>query len=451
MTTVDAVLEPFVLSKERLQEIKKRLLSEMEDGLAREGATIRMLPTYVHDLPDGTEKGKFLALDLGGSNFRVLLISLDGRSYTQTDEPKFEPLSDDVKATTQEALFDHIAECLQKFVDANGITEKLPLGFTFSFPVLQTGLTKGTLIKWTKGFRAVGAEKHDIIELLRAALKRRQGIEVDVVALVNDTTGTMMSNALQDADCHVGLILGTGTNACYMERLDAVKKWSEPRKPGVEHIAINTEWGAFGDNGTLDDVFTEFDNYLDQNVSINKGDQKFEKTISGMYLGELVRVICLRLHSLGLLFKDQADIPKFQTAWEFLSKYLSDIETGDVDESLPATRAILSDMGVASASDDDCRAVRRVCEAVSTRAAHLAAAGVSTIVEKIDKTRKCSVAVDGSLYKKHPKFAARMDAGLDMLLPAGHGVKMQEATDGSGRGAALVAAVACRLTATASA
>lgn len=37
-----------------------------------------MLPSYVRSVPNGTEKGNFLALDLGGTNFRVLLIEIDG-------------------------------------------------------------------------------------------------------------------------------------------------------------------------------------------------------------------------------------------------------------------------------------------------------------------------------------------------------------------------------------
>ena len=43
-------------------------------------------------------------------------------------------------------------------------------------------------------------------------------------------------------------------------------------------------------------------------------------------------------------------------------------------------------------------------------------------------------------------FCDRMKAALDELAP-GHGIKMQLVEDGSGRGAAFVAAVACRLTA----
>lgn len=59
------------------------------------------------------------------------------------------------------------------------------------------------------------------------------------------------------------------------------------------------------------------------------------------------------------------------------------------------------------ASDADCVAVQRICEAVSTRAARLAASGIVALVRKINKLYGCSVAVDGSLYKKHPKFPTK--------------------------------------------
>lgn len=153
----------------------------MDAGLAQEGATIKMLPTYVHDLPNGEEKGKFLALDLGGSNFRVLLITLDGREhYEQISTPSFPKLTDEQKQTTGDVLFDHIAKCLSEFKAAHNISEKLPLGFTFSFPVNQLSLTSGTLIDWTKGFKASGVVGEDIIQLLRKALAKRKVCEFAV-------------------------------------------------------------------------------------------------------------------------------------------------------------------------------------------------------------------------------------------------------------------------------
>ena len=54
-------------------------------------------------------------------------------------------------------------------------------------------------------------------------------------------------------------------------------------------MIINTEWGAYGDDGALDRWLTEYDDIIDQN-SVNIGRQRYEKMIAGMYLGEIVRL-----------------------------------------------------------------------------------------------------------------------------------------------------------------
>lgn len=74
-------------------------------------------------------------------------------------------------------LFDHIAECMAKFLALNKLGRnagRLPLGFTFSFPCKQDGLTSAVLIKWTKGFCASGVENNDVVKLLREACQRRK-------------------------------------------------------------------------------------------------------------------------------------------------------------------------------------------------------------------------------------------------------------------------------------
>ena len=71
-------------------------------------------------------------------------------------------------------LFDHIAQCLALFVkDLNLQHEVLPLGFTFSFPLKQDGLTEGRLVRWTKGFNCSGVVDQDVVALLEAAIARR--------------------------------------------------------------------------------------------------------------------------------------------------------------------------------------------------------------------------------------------------------------------------------------
>lgn len=73
-----------------------------------------------------------------------------------------------------EQLFDHIADCLAKFMKEEKVQyEKLPLGFTFSFPLAQLGLTKGLLERWTKGFNCSGVVGNDVVQLLKDAIDRR--------------------------------------------------------------------------------------------------------------------------------------------------------------------------------------------------------------------------------------------------------------------------------------
>lgn len=118
------------------------------------------------------EKGKFLALDLGGTNFRVLCVELDGEHCEMNS--KIFAIPQHIMVGTGEQLFDHIAECMHTFVKEEGIeNEVLPLGFTFSFPLIQKGLTVGILQRWTKGFKCSGVEGEDVVKLLEDAIERR--------------------------------------------------------------------------------------------------------------------------------------------------------------------------------------------------------------------------------------------------------------------------------------
>lgn len=118
---------------------------------------------------------------------------------------------------------------------------------------------------------------------------------------------------------------GTGSNACYVEKTSnakcAIDGQYDPNNP---YMLINTEWGAFGEGGSLDTIKTEYDRDIDQN-SINPNKQIFEKMISGMYMGELARLALDKLCDCGLLFngKSPGDIKK---RGKFFTKYVSEIE-----------------------------------------------------------------------------------------------------------------------------
>lgn len=52
---------------------------------------------------------------------------------------------------------------------------------------------------------------------------------------------------------------------------------------------------------------------------------------------------------------------------------------------------------------------------VSTRAAHLCAAGIATLVRRIDKPF-VTIGVDGSVYRFHPAFKQLLDQKIYELL-----------------------------------
>ncbi|XP_015988575.1 hexokinase HKDC1 [Rousettus aegyptiacus] len=441
---IDRVLALFRLTREQLVGVQDKMRAELEYGLKRDThplATVKMLPTYVCGMPDGTEKGKFLALDLGGTNFRVLLVKVRSGRRSVRMYHKIFAIPLEVMQGTGEELFDHIVQCIADFLDYMGLKgAPLPLGFTFSFPCRQTSIDKGALVEWTKGFKATDCEGEDMVDMLREAIKRRNEFDLDIVAVVNDTVGTMMTCGYEDPNCEIGLIAGTGSNVCYMEEMSNI----ELVEGDKGKMCINTEWGGFGDNGCINDIRTQYDKEVDEG-SLNPGKQRYEKMTSGMYLGEIVRQILIDLTKQGLLFRGHIS-ERLRTRGIFETKFLSQIESDRL--ALLQVRRILQELGLDSTCEDSI-VVKEVCGAVSRRAAQLCGAGMAAIVEKRRENQglehlKITVGVDGTLYKLHPHFSWILQETVRELAPRCD-VTFMLSEDGSGKGAALITAVAKRL------
>ncbi|XP_034413019.1 hexokinase HKDC1-like isoform X2 [Cyclopterus lumpus] len=462
---VDEMLSPFRLSQEQLQLVKTRMRMGLEAGLKSKGpSAIKMLPSFVYRTPDGTEHGKYLSLDLGATNFRALLVNFK-RGLQQTSQlyHKIYPIPLEIMQGSGEELFDLIAQCLSDFLDYMGMKNaRLPACFIFSFPCEQTAIDTGTLVSWTKGFKATDCEGHDVVSMLREAIKRRNEFDLDIAAVVNDTVATMMSCAYEDPLCEIGLIAGTGTNVCYMEELKNIEKnkektgkmerveWApqeedkddgrERERKEIPKMCINTEWGGLGDDGSLDDIITSYDIEVDKN-SLHPEKQRFEKLTSGMYLGEVVRQVLLDLTKGGLLFRGHVT-EALKTPGIFQTKYLSQIESDRL--ALLQVRSILQQLGLDCTCDDSI-IVKEVCGAVSRRAAQLCGAGMAAVVDKIRENRgldhlNITVGVDGKLYKLHPHFSGILQETAKVLAPQCDMTFLP--SEGSGKGAALITAVA---------
>ncbi|XP_074152654.1 hexokinase-1 isoform X1 [Sminthopsis crassicaudata] len=444
-TKIDKYLYSMRLSDENLNEITKRFKKAMINGLSRNyniTASVKMLPTFVRSIPDGSEKGDFIALDLGGSSFRILRVQVSHeKNQTVQMESEVYDTPESIMIGSGSQLFDHVAECLGDFMEKKNVKDKnLPVGFTFSFPCQQTKIDEAVLITWTKRFKASGVEGSDVVQLLNKAIKKRGDYEANIVAVVNDTVGTMMTCGYDDQECEVGLIIGTGTNACYMEEMQHI----DMVEGDEGRMCINTEWGAFGDDGSLNDFRTEYDKEIDRG-SLNPGKQLFEKMVSGMYMGELVRLIIVKMAKGGLLFEGRIT-PELLTKGKFETKHVSAIEK--TKEGLQRAQEILTNLGL-EPSPEDCVSVQHVCAIVSHRSANMVAAMLAGILSRLKENKgvtrlRTTVGVDGTLYKFHPQYSRRFHKTLRRLVPDCD-VRFILSESGSGKGAAMVTAVAYRL------
>lgn len=441
LLATDSVREeckPFVVSDDQLKKVMKVFLEEIHKGLNKQtkaNASVKCFNTYIQDLPTGKETGQFLALDLGGTNFRVLVVTLKENMFDM--ESKIYVMSQALITSSGPQLFDYVAECLGDFCKEHKLSfAHLPLGFTFSFPVEQKGLNVGILQRWTKGFNCSDSVGKDIAQMLKDAISRKHAADIDVIAILNDTAGTLMSCAWKTNTCKIGLIVGTGSNACYVEKITNVDGFNgDKKKP---YVIINTECGAFGDTGELDFVRNEFDREIDSK-SMYPGTQLNEKMISGMYMGELVRLVMMKCIQGNHLFSGKSS-KKLEVPSSLLTQHVSEIES-DAEGAFTNCTKILSALGITNATNQDMINVRYMCECVSRRSAFLVTATMATLVIKMDN-KVTTIGVDGTVYKLHPHYNKLMGEKMNQLVPSKMKVNLMLSEDGSGRGAALVAAAA---------
>ncbi|KAI1312999.1 glucokinase [Mortierella claussenii] len=470
------LIEQFTLESSELKNIKDHFVQELLKGLTNENQTVAMVPVFVSGRLNGSETGSYLTLDIGGTYLRVVAVALMGQGQVKMQQKKY-TIEEELKMGEAKLLFNYMSDCVSSFMDEYAISvppgSEIELGFTFSFPVQQASINSGTLIAWTKGFNCQGIVDKDPAALLQDAFKRR-GIPVRVAALLNDTVGTLLAHAYLHRNTVIGLGLGTGSNAAYVERASRITKRSHNRQEiSGKEMVVNMEFGAFDSERRVLPL-TKFDNKVDRK-SLNPDKQIFEKMIAGMYLGEIVRNILLDLIDCRLLFGGHST-HKMNQVWAFDTAYMSTIEADSTVE-LDRTQFILEsylgfnsfdEASVSDAADvttvavtlTDRAIVKLVVGLVGRRAARLSAVALAGILEHTrgvtwsEEQGGADIGVDGSLYRYYPGFADDIQDALKEIfkLEAGSGVGDGEtdkirfglSLDGSGVGAALCALLATK-------
>ena len=410
---------------------------EVRRGLSGQHSSIAMHPSFV-GMPSGREQGRFVVLDLGGTNVRAIVLNMgpDGSiRILKSDGFRLSSTSGSV-----DDLFRPVARFLGELLD-DGID--YTLGFIFAFPMEQTGARSGRLTKWTKEFAFDCVEGKEVVGLLESAIRRESDTlsslrNLKVGALANDTVSVLAAGALHDPRCDMGLIVATGTNMAVAVPGPMIHKYVAADHVSGEML-FNMECGNFSE---VMSVQTRYDRELDDE-SDTEG-QLLEKMISGRYLGETVRLAVAHMAGDGEGFDGWLrGTSVFSEPYAFGTEHLSDVAY-DTSADLAATRFLLHGMGVTDAADSDLRRLREICISVGTRSARLVAMSIVATATYVDPdlSREHLVAADGSLFRGYPGYQAEVERGIaDLLGDRADQVRVAYVRDGSGIGAAVLAAM----------
>jgi hexokinase len=188
---------------------------------------------------------------------------------------------------------------------------------------------------------------------------------------------------------------------------------------------------------------TPYDQAVDTN-SINPGFQMFEKRVSGMFLGEVLRQCLLTLTKETTLFKDQTSKP-LATQYGIDTAAMSTIAGDNTSHLEKVGETIHAAFGIPVSTYDDRKAVKLVSEAIAKRSARLAAVAVSAVSDHTGRfgnateARPVDVGADGSLVEFYPGYVEMCLAACEEILGnnASKRIRIGLAKDGSGVGAAL--------------
>jgi len=274
----------FELTTEELKKIADSLQKKIEEGLKKDGMEISCIPTHIVPKKN-IEKGKVLVLDWGGTNFRAAIAEFkNGKAKIIEKLPndkKYRLSAEETKGLDQTKLLEKMAGwiCELKKLDKD-VTK---IGYCFSYPAEAQLNGDAKLLRWTKGIAVSKMIKKLVGKSLMNFLNNYKDIKTKFtdIKVINDTVACLFAGLSEAGyDSYMGLIVGTGTNMASLMRLDKIGKL---KKDDSGSIPVNLESGNF-----YPPYLTDIDDLVDA-MSNNKGEQRFEKAISGGYVGEIFK------------------------------------------------------------------------------------------------------------------------------------------------------------------
>ena len=279
----------FELTTTELKNIANNLQKKIEEGLEKDGMEISCIPTHIIPKKEITD-GKVLVLDWGGTNFRAAIVEFkDGNARI------IETLSKDKKyplSAKETVGFDHnkLHEKMAGWIgELKQLDEKVTkIGYCFSYPAASRLNGDAILLRWTKGIDIPDMINRPVGESLMTYLNNHKDVKTTFtdIKVINDTVACLFAGLSKIGyDSYMGLIVGTGTNMASLMRLDKIEKLKNKESGS---IPVNLESGNF-----CPPYLTIVDGLVDA-MSNNKGQQRFEKAISGGYLGEIFKTVFMQ-------------------------------------------------------------------------------------------------------------------------------------------------------------
>ncbi|KAG9439913.1 hypothetical protein H6P81_020078 [Aristolochia fimbriata] len=430
----------------KLLKLADAMAFQMQVGLASDdNSRLQMIATdHIDSLPTGDEEGLFYGMELGRTDLRLSRVKLGGKgSGVISQEVKTVPIPTSLMVGSLKDLLDFIAGELQNFVTKEDESFHVPsgkqrqLGFAASFPVyLQSDKT---VIQWSRGFSLKDTEGKDMIEEINRAIQNKGIEDLHVSALVNDTVATLASGRYFGSNAVAAVILGMSTNASYVEEALTVPKCKGPL-PLSGEMVIDIEWGNFHSE---DLPITEFDICLDVE-SLNPGEQIFDKLISGVCLGEIVRKVLLRIGEETPVLGNSVP-PKLRIPFALRTSDMAAMHQDSSEGQEVVGEKLKERLGIVDSSPRVRELAVKICEIVAKRAARLSAAAIVGILKKqgrMEEQQQILVAVDGGPFEHYRLYRDCLQNTVNEMLGSGFGstVVMKHLCDGAGIGAALLAA-----------
>lgn len=272
----------FKLKTKQLKEIAQSLQNKVELGLSKENTEVQCIPTFINPKTTGID-GKALVLDLGGTNYRVATVNFANGVPTIHPENGWKKDLSVMKTPgyTSDQLYKEQADPIKEIK----IDSKMPIGYCFSYPAESLLDGDANQLRWTKGVDIPEMVGKPVGKPLLDYLNKENGDRFTDVKVINDTVASLFAGLTEsNYDAYIGLIVGTGTNMATFINADRIKKLNPDYKlSGL--IPVNLESGNFNPPH-----LTAIDENVDAR-SDNKGAQRFEKAVSGMYLGEILKAV----------------------------------------------------------------------------------------------------------------------------------------------------------------